>query len=113
MARALAQEPAVLLLDEPTAHLDFGHEFAVFALLGKLVEELSLTVVSITHNINMASRFASRVVLMRDGEVVADGWPGDVLTAEHLGTAFGWPVETVSAPGLGCVAVPIDPGIAT
>lgn len=107
VARALAQEPEILLLDEPTAHLDIGHEYAVFDLLAQLVDELSLTIVSITHNINMASRFASRVVLLRDGAVVADGTPEGVLTAEHLGETFAWPVRTVSEAGLGCVAVPV------
>lgn len=107
VARALAQQPEILLLDEPTAHLDIGHEYAVFELLSQLVEDLSLTIVSITHNINMASRFASRVVLLREGAVVADGGPRDVLTAEHLGEAFAWPVRTVAREGLGCVAVPV------
>ncbi|MGD8496786.1 MAG: ABC transporter ATP-binding protein [Gemmatimonadales bacterium] len=110
VARALAQEPAILLLDEPTAHLDIGHEYAVFDLLSDLVVELSLTIVSVTHNINMASRFASRVVLLREGAVVADGAPESVLTPEHLGTAYGWPVRTLTEPGLGCVAVPVDRG---
>jgi iron complex transport system ATP-binding protein len=107
VARALAQEPAILLLDEPTAHLDIGHEYAVFDLLLQLVAELSLTIVSVTHNINMASRFASRVVLMRAGAVVADGEPEKVLTPDHLGTAFDWPVHTVRPEGLGCVALPV------
>lgn len=107
VARALAQEPAILLLDEPTAHLDIGHEYAVFQLLRQLVSELSLTVISITHNINMASRFATRVVLLSDGAVVADGPPDAVFTAEHLGRTFAWPVRTISEPGLGCVAVPV------
>ena len=107
VARALAQEPAILLLDEPTAHLDIGHEYAVFQLLSQLVDDLSLTIVSVTHNINMASRFASRVVLLRDGTVVADGVPAEVLSPEHLGTAYGWPVRTLTKTGLGCVAVPV------
>lgn len=107
VARALAQEPAILLLDEPTAHLDIGHEYAVFDLLSQLVSELSLTIVSVTHNINMASRFASRVVLMRAGAVVADGEPEIVLTPTHLGTAYDWPVHTVRPDGLGCVALPV------
>lgn len=107
VARALAQEPAILLLDEPTAHLDIGHEYAVFDLLSQLVVELSLTIVSVTHNINMASRFASRVVLMRTGAVVADGAPESVLSPEHLGTAFDWPIHTVRPEGLGCVALPV------
>lgn len=111
IARALAQEPSILLLDEPTAHLDIGHEYAVFDLLSELVDEMSLTVISVTHNINMASRFASRVVLMREGTVVADGAPPDVLTPEHLGTAYGWPVRTLEGEGLGCVAVPVARGV--
>jgi iron complex transport system ATP-binding protein len=109
VARALAQEPAIMLLDEPTAHLDIGHEYAVFELLSQLVVELSLTIVCVTHNINMASRFASRVVLMRAGAVVADGQPEAVLTPEHLGTAYDWPVHTVRPEGLGCVALPVRP----
>ena len=107
VARALAQEPAILLLDEPTAHLDIGHEYAVFDMLSQLVIELSFTIVSVTHNINMASRFASRVVLMRAGTVVADGEPDGVLTPDHLGTAFDWPIHTVRPDGLGCVALPV------
>ncbi|MFW6089389.1 MAG: ABC transporter ATP-binding protein [Gemmatimonadota bacterium] len=110
VARALAQEPAILLLDEPTAHLDIGHEYAVFDLLSQLVAELSITIISVTHNINMASRFASRVVLMRAGAVVADGQPESVLTPMHLGTAFDWPVHTVRPEGLGCVALPVRRG---
>lgn len=107
VARALAQEPDILLLDEPTAHLDIGHELSVFELLTQLIDELSLTVVSVTHNINMASRFAERIVLVREGTVVADGGPERVLTPEHLGAAFDWPVRTIAAEGLGSVAVPV------
>jgi iron complex transport system ATP-binding protein len=109
IARALAQEPDIMLLDEPTAHLDLGHEFAAFALLTHLVTQLSLTVISVTHNLNMASRFCGRIVLIADGRVLADGTPGDVLTPEYLARAFDWPVETMVRPGLGIVAVPVSP----
>jgi len=107
VARALAQEPTILLLDEPTAHLDIGHEYAVFELMSELIVDLALTIVSVTHNINMASRFASRVVLLRGGAVVADGEPEIVLTPAHLGRAYAWPVHTVRPEGLGCVALPV------
>lgn len=107
VARALAQEPRILLLDEPTAHLDIGHEYAVFDIIAQLVDELGLTVVSITHNINMASRFADRIVLLREGAVIADGAPEEVLTQEHLTAAFDWPVRTMTGDGLGWVAVPV------
>jgi len=110
IARALAQAPDIMLLDEPTAHLDLGHEFAAFAMLAELVAELSLTVISVTHNINMASRFCGRAVLLAGGRLVADGVPAEVLTPHHLARAFAWPVETIAAPGLGIVAVPVTPG---
>jgi iron complex transport system ATP-binding protein len=107
IGRALAQDPEILLLDEPTAHLDLGHGFAAFQLLAELSAALSLTTISVTHNVNMASRFCSRIVLMSEGCVVADGVPTEVLSADRLSAAFRWPVETVSGPGLGVVAVPV------
>lgn len=108
LARALAQQPAILLLDEPTVHLDLGHEFAAFEMLAQLAGELSLTVVSVTHNVNMASRFCGRVVLIAAGRVVADGAPEPVLTPENLARAFDWPLETFVQPGLGIVALPVS-----
>jgi len=110
LARALAQEPEILLLDEPTAHLDLGHELAAFELLAQLVVDLSLTIVSVTHNLNMASRFCGRVVLITGGRVVADGQPEAVLTPGNLARAFEWPVDTIAAPGLGIVALPVSRG---
>jgi iron complex transport system ATP-binding protein len=89
-------------------HLDLGHEFAAFELLAQLAGELSLTVVSITHNLNMASRFCGRVVLIAAGRVVADGAPEPVLTPENLARAFDWPLETFVQPGLGIVALPVS-----
>lgn len=108
IARALAQRPAILLLDEPTAHLDLGHEFAAFELLAQLVTEQSITIVSITHNLNMASRFCGRVILITGGRVVADGPPERVLTPDNLARAFNWPVETLVEPELGIVALPVS-----
>ncbi len=108
IARALAQQPEILLLDEPTAHLDLGHELAAFELLAQLARELSLTIVSVTHNLNMASRFCGRVVLIAGGRVVADGPPESVLTPENIARAFEWPVETLAQPGLGIVALPVS-----
>lgn len=113
IARALAQDPDIMLLDEPTAHLDLGHEFAAFALLAQLVAQLSLTVISVTHNLNMASRFCGRIVLMADGTILADGLPGEVLTPDNLARAFDWPVDTMIRPGLGIVAVAVSPGTET
>ena len=108
LARALAQQPEILLLDEPTAHLDLGHELAAFELLTQLAGKLSLTVVSVTHNLNMASRFCGRLVLVAGGRIVADGPPESVLTSENLARAFEWPVQTLAQPGLGIVALPVS-----
>lgn len=107
LARALAQTPEALLLDEPTAHLDLGHEMAFFELVSQLATEQSLTVVSITHNINVASRFADRMVMLSRGRVASVGTPSEVLLPERLEAAFGWPVEVCDLGELGFQVVPL------
>lgn len=79
IARALAQDTQLLLLDEPTAYLDIGHQVIVSGLLRRLNREFQKTVVSVTHDINLASAFFDRVVLMSEGAVFADGMPHDVI----------------------------------
>ncbi|MGA9871701.1 MAG: ABC transporter ATP-binding protein [Rhodococcus sp. (in: high G+C Gram-positive bacteria)] len=80
IARALAQEPTELLLDEPTNHLDIAHQLDILA----LVAELPLTSVVALHDLNLAAMFCDRIVVLRDGAVVAVGTPSDVLTAELI-----------------------------
>ena len=91
VARALAQEPSALLLDEPTASLDVRHEMELFELIRQLVET-GLAGLVITHHLNLAARFADRIVLLSDGAVIAAGTPHEVLTAERLTDVFRWPV---------------------
>lgn len=79
IARALAQDTELLLLDEPTAYLDIGHQVIVSGLLRRLNRDFQKTVVSVTHDINLASAFFDRVVLMSEGAVFADGTPHDVI----------------------------------
>lgn len=98
IARALAQEPAVLVLDEPTAALDMRYEMAIFRLLRKLRAEEGVTVVLVTHNVNLAARFADRLILMKEGRVAVDGPPEDVITPEHIAAVFGWPVSVIEQP---------------
>lgn len=98
IARALAQDPTVLVLDEPTASLDLHYEMAIFRLLAELKSDGGVTVVVVTHNVNLAARFADRLVLMKDGQVAVDGAPSDVLTAEHISPVFDWPVSVVMQP---------------
>lgn len=98
IARALAQEPTVLVLDEPTASLDMHYEMAIFHLLAELRSSGGVTVVVVTHNVNLAARFADRLVLMKAGQVAVEGAPGDVLTAENVSPVFEWPVSVVVQP---------------
>jgi iron complex transport system ATP-binding protein len=95
VARALAQEPRLLVLDEPTASLDVRHEMELFELIRRLVTE-GLAGLVITHHLNLAARFADRLVLLNEGRVTAEGTPVSVLTAERLSEVFGWPVAVTT-----------------
>lgn len=84
VARALAQQPRLLLLDEPTAFLDLKHRLAVYDLLTRLNRERGITVVVVSHDINLAARHCRRLVLLRRGAMAADGSPDEVLTPENI-----------------------------
>jgi len=92
IARALAQEPRVLVLDEPTASLDLSHEMQLFELILDLVRHDGLAALIVSHHINVAARFADRLVLLARGRIVADGPSAVVLEPQRLATVFGWPV---------------------
>ncbi|HEU0013940.1 MAG TPA: ABC transporter ATP-binding protein, partial [Longimicrobium sp.] len=100
VARALAQQAPTLALDEPTAALDVSHEMAIFELLREL-GRAGTTVLLVTHNLNLAARYADRLVLLDRGRVAAQGTPADVLTRENVERVYGWPVEIVPHPGPG------------
>jgi iron complex transport system ATP-binding protein len=92
VALALAQAPSILLLDEPTAHLDIKHQVEALALVRRLNAERGLTVVAALHDLNLAARYFSRLVLFRR-EIVADGPPGHVLEPALLSGVYGTPVR--------------------
>jgi iron complex transport system ATP-binding protein len=100
IARALAQEPRVLVLDEPTTNLDVRHEMEVFELIADLVRDQGLGAIVVTHHVNLAARFADRVLVLEGGEVRATGRPESVLTREVLRDVFEWPVAMTSWHGL-------------
>jgi iron complex transport system ATP-binding protein len=100
LARALAQEPAALVLDEPTAALDVSHEMAIFELL-RTLSRAGTSVLLVTHNLNLAARYADRLVLLDGGRVAADGTPAEVLRRETVERVYGWPVRVDRHPGPG------------
>jgi iron complex transport system ATP-binding protein len=106
VARALAQEPRALVLDEPTASLDVRHEMELFELVGHLVKD-GLASLVITHHLNLAARFAHRIVLLDRGSVVAMGPPAEVLNREILSRVFEWPVAVTSWPDGSPQVVPL------
>ncbi len=98
LARALAQETPILLLDEPTAHLDLHHQTALLDLVFALTRENNLTVLMALHDLNLAAIYANRVALMVDGRLQAVGRPVEVLTAERLSEAYRLPLHVISHP---------------
>jgi iron complex transport system ATP-binding protein len=98
LARALAQQPRTLMLDEPTAALDIAHEMALFEMLDTLSRDAA-TVLVVTHQINLAARYAHRLVLLDGGRIVADGTPADVLTRDVVEAVYHWPVRIRAEDG--------------
>jgi iron complex transport system ATP-binding protein len=88
IARALAQEPELLLMDEPNAHLDIAHQIAIFEIVKRLNKEQGLTVISVSHDLNLASAFSDRIGLLVCGSLVAIGTPNEVLTEKHIHDTF-------------------------
>ena len=95
LARALAQEPGTLVLDEPTSSLDIRHEMTTFEFLARLRDN-GVTVLVATHNLNLAARYADSIVLMEAGRVVAHGRPADVITPTTIEAAYDWPVDVTT-----------------
>jgi iron complex transport system ATP-binding protein len=92
IARALCQQPRLLLLDEPTAALDPAHQVNLMDLMARLKEELGLTVVMVSHDLNLAALYGDQLLLLKAGEAVRVGRPAEVLTYEQLERAYGCPM---------------------
>ena len=107
LARALAQQSPVLVLDEPTTALDLGHQQRVLQLIDELRHERGLTVVSSSHDLALAGQFADELVLLARGAVVATGTAPAVLTPENLAAHYGAHVEVHALDGGGIAVVPL------
>jgi iron complex transport system ATP-binding protein len=105
LARALAQEPRVALLDEPTAHLDLRHVAEIFARFGELRAERGLAVVATLHDLNAAAMYADRVLLLKDGMAIGWGAPDEVLTEDKLREVYETEVYVGRNPATGAIAV--------
>lgn len=88
ISRALAQEPVLMLLDEPTAHLDIGHQIQVMDLLKKLNRRNNLTIVMVLHDLNLASAYCNRICLLDNGSVSREGSPENVLTYDNIEAVY-------------------------
>lgn len=88
IAMALAQRPEVLLLDEPTTYLDICHQLEIMQLIGRLNQELGLTVVMVVHDLNHAIMYADHVVVVKAGQLVTSGAPREIITADLLAEVF-------------------------
>lgn len=97
----LAQETEILLLDEPTTYLDLAHQVDVLELVRSLNLNHNRTVVMVLHDISLASRYSDHMVVMREGTIVAEGNPNDVVTVERLRQVFGLFAEVVAEPTAG------------
>jgi len=104
IARALAQEPRALALDEPTASLDIRHEMTILQLLRRSADR-GMTVLLITHNLNMAARFADRLLLLDEGAMGAEGTVEEVLREDVLEAVYRWPVAVSRDPASGALQV--------
>lgn len=99
LARGLAQEPEILLLDEPTANLDIKHQIDVIRLLKKLSIKKNIVVIMISHDLNLAAKYSDNIIMMADGGVFAVGTPKDVITEDNIRSVYGVEAELVEHDG--------------
>jgi iron complex transport system ATP-binding protein len=101
VARALAQSAPLLLMDEPTAHLDLKHQAGILSLVRGLAQNEGLAVVLALHDLNLVAQYADRVALLSGGHLRALGTPAEVITPAHLSPAYGVPVSVIPHPVYG------------
>jgi iron complex transport system ATP-binding protein len=109
LAMALAQQPKLLLLDEPTVHLDITHQVEILELVRRLNAEQGLTVMAAMHDLNLASLYFDRLVLLKEGRVSADGTPAQVLTEQVIEDVFSTSVRVEPHPVTGAPHIVITP----
>ena len=101
IAMALAQKTPILLLDEPTTYLDIGYQLEVMELVEKLNHEQQMTILLVLHDLNQAARYSHRMIVLNEGQIVADGPPTEVLTANLLASVFNVQAHIITDPHSG------------
>lgn len=107
VARALTQEPRLLLLDEPTANLDIQHQIGILDMIRTLIREDRLGAAAAVHDLELAARCCDRLALLREGTICAEGTPAEVLTPDHLRAAYGVEVRPYPDPITGFLRLAI------
>ena len=112
IARAICQQPRIMLLDEPTAALDPAHQLRIMELMQRLRAEEGMTVVMVSHDLNLAAMFASHLLLLKDGAVLCSGSPVAILTPDNLRRAYGCAMHVDVHPRTGTPRVSLVPSAA-
>jgi len=98
VASALAQTPTILLLDEPTSALDLKHQIAIYDILKRAQRERALTILSVTHDVNLACMFCDRLILLKDGKIMNDGPSNEVVSEQGMNALYELPLSVIRHP---------------
>ncbi|MGE5499113.1 MAG: ABC transporter ATP-binding protein [Syntrophothermus sp.] len=109
IARAIVQEPDIILLDEPNAHLDIRHQLSVLDLIKELNLSRKMTVIAVMHDLNLAGYYSSRIIMMKQGKVFRDDKAGIILTEENIRDVFGVESRVLVDQGTRAINVVIRP----
>ena len=110
IARAICQEPEILLLDEPTASLDLAHQVRIMDLMERLRIEKGITIVMVSHDINLAAMYGSQLLLLRDGQIVCMGAPEEIINFKTLEETYGCKLLVDESPLGGFPRITLVPG---
>ncbi|MCX6149254.1 MAG: ABC transporter ATP-binding protein [Ignavibacteriales bacterium] len=109
IARAIVQEPEIILLDEPNAHLDIKHQISIFNLIKKLNKEKNLTVISVSHDLNLAGFYSDRIIFIKDGKIFKDASTNQILNKENIKSVFEVESFVSLHPDLNKLNITINP----